>query len=42
MKRTIKYSTISSFKLWDPETQSSSGGSYPPNRIVTLGFSINL
>lgn len=34
--------TISSFKLWDPETQSSSGGSYPPNRIVTLGFSINL
>lgn len=34
--------TFSKFKLWDPEKGSSDGAGYPLNRVVTLGFNINL
>jgi len=34
--------TFSNFKLWDPEKGSSDGSGYPLNRVVTLGFNINL
>ena len=34
--------TFSSFKLWDPEKGSSDGSGYPLNRVITLGFNINL
>lgn len=30
--------TFSKFKLWDPETGSSSGAAYPQNKVVTLGL----
>ncbi len=33
--------TFSEFKLWDPETGSGDGGSYPPNRIVSIGLNAN-
>ena len=34
--------TFCNFKLWDPEKGSSDGSGYPLNRVVTLGFNINL
>lgn len=34
--------TFSSFKLWDPEKGSSDGSGYLLNRVITLGFNINL
>lgn len=34
--------TFSKFKLWDPEKGSSDGSGYPLNRVITLGFNINL
>ena len=34
--------TFSKFKLWDPERGSSDGTGYPLNRVITLGFNINL
>ena len=30
--------TFSAFKLWDPETGSSDGSKYPPNRVFILGL----
>ncbi len=33
--------TFSDFKLWDPEMGSSDGGSYPPNRIISIGLNAN-
>ena len=32
---------FSPFKLWDPEKGSSDGGSYPLNRVVSVGFNAN-
>jgi hypothetical protein len=34
--------TFSKFKLWDPEKGVSDGAGYPLNRVITLGFNINL
>lgn len=34
--------TFSKFKLWDPEKGNADGSGYPLNRVVTLGFNINL
>lgn len=34
--------TFSGFKLWDPEKGSHDGAGYPLNRVITLGFNINL
>ena len=34
--------TFSKFKLWDPEKGSADGSGYPLNRVITLGFNINL
>ena len=34
--------TFSKFKLWDPEMGSSTGKSYPLNKTLSLGVSINL
>lgn len=34
--------TFSSFKLWDPEKGNGDGSGYPLNRIVSVGFNINL
>ncbi len=33
--------TFSKFKLWDPEMGSADGGSYPPNRIISIGLNAN-
>lgn len=33
--------TFSDFKLWDPEMGSADGGSYPPNRIISIGLNAN-
>lgn len=32
--------TFSDFKLWDPETGSSAGNTYPNNRIYTVGIQV--
>ena len=34
--------TFSKFKLWDPEMGSSTGKSYPLNKTLSLGVSVNL
>ena len=34
--------TFSSFKLWDPELQSTNGAAYPLSKSVTLGLTVNL
>lgn len=34
--------TFSSFKLWDPEMQSTNGAAYPLSKSVTLGLTVNL
>ena len=33
--------TFSDFKLWDPETGSGDGSSYPPNRVYMIGLNAN-
>lgn len=33
--------TFSEFKLWDPEMGGGDGGSYPPNRIISIGLNAN-
>lgn len=33
--------TFSDFDLWDPEIGGGEGGSYPPNRIVSIGLNAN-
>ena len=33
--------TFSEFKLWDPETGAGDGGSYPPNRVWSVGLNAN-
>ncbi|PRY97340.1 TonB-linked SusC/RagA family outer membrane protein [Marinilabilia salmonicolor] len=33
--------TFSSFDLWDPEKGGGDGSGYPPNRVISLGFSTN-
>lgn len=34
--------TFSSFKLWDPEMNSTNGQQYPLSKTVTLGLTVNL
>lgn len=34
--------TFSAFKLWDPEKGNGDGSGYPLNRVVSIGFNINL
>lgn len=34
--------TFSSFKLWDPEMQSTNGAAYPLPKSVTVGLTVNL
>lgn len=34
--------TFSDFKLWDPEKENGDGSGYPLNRVVSVGFNINL
>ena len=33
--------TFSDFKLWDPETGSTTGQAYPPNRVYMIGLNAN-
>lgn len=34
--------TFSNFKLWDPEKGNGDGSGYPLNRVISVGFNINL
>lgn len=38
----INLLTLSKFKLWDPEQGSGTGASYPPNKTVTFGVTVNI
>lgn len=34
--------TFSDFKLWDPEKGNGDGSGYPLNRVISVGFTLNL